>query len=90
MFGSVVQHRAFCLLVQVIGDHGAVALFQGLEATCDGLARQPEAKDLAFLLKGRKCLVDLLLLEDRQVITVGMHQHQLDVVGFQAAQAALH
>ncbi|MCY1428009.1 hypothetical protein D9M71_438790 [compost metagenome] len=90
VFGSVVQHRAFCLLVEVVGDHGAVALLQRLQAAGDSLAGQAETEDLALLLELGQGLVHLLLFEDCQVVAVGMHQHQFDAVGFQAAQAALH
>jgi hypothetical protein len=44
VFGSVVQHRAFCLLVEVVGDHGAIALLQGLQAAGDGFAGETEAE----------------------------------------------
>ena len=35
---SVVEYRALCLFVQVEGDHGAVALLQGLQASGYSLA----------------------------------------------------
>ncbi len=65
-------------------------MLQRLQAAGDGLAGKAEAEDLALLLELGKGLVDLLLFEDGQVVAVGMHQHQLDAVGFQALQAALY
>src|SRR5690606_14561117 len=46
--------------------------------------------DLALALELGKGFVDLAPVKDRQVVAVGMHQHQVDDVGFQPAQAALH
>ncbi|MNZ93213.1 hypothetical protein D3C78_1122710 [compost metagenome] len=78
------------MFVQIVGDHRAVALLQCLEATVDGFAGKPETANLAFGLERGEGVVDFAVIEDRQVVTIGVHQHQVDEVGFQALQAAFH
>src|SRR5690606_27940869 len=46
--------------------------------------------DLALALELGKGLVDTGVAQDGHVVAVGVHQHQIDMLGLQAAQAALH
>ncbi|MCY1365479.1 hypothetical protein D9M69_523250 [compost metagenome] len=78
------------MFVQIVGDHRAIALLQCLEATVDGFAGKAEAANLAFGLERGEGVVDFAVIEDRQVVTIGVHQHQVDEVGFQALQTAFH
>lgn len=86
---GVLDDRALGALVQVVGDHRAIALAQGAQATFDGLAGESVGADQALALERGESRVDLAVLEDIQVVAIGMHQHQFDPVGLQALQAAL-
>ncbi len=90
MCSSVVEDRSFGLLVEVVGHHRAVALLQRKQSTIDRLAGQAEGEDLALALELGQGLVDLGVLQDIEVVAVRMHQHQLDAVGTQTLEAALH
>ncbi|MDT4835731.1 hypothetical protein FQZ97_694050 [compost metagenome] len=83
-----VEHRFFALLVEVVGDHGAIALFQRQQPAVHRLAGQAEGADLAGLLQLGEGLVDAAVPQYPEVVAVGMHQHQVDEVGFQAFQAS--
>src|SRR5690554_1156559 len=48
---SVIQNRTLGLLAQVPGDHGAVAVAQGLNATGHCLAGEAEGADQALLFQ---------------------------------------
>ncbi len=85
---GVLDDRALGALVQVVGDHRAIALAQGAQATFDGLAGESVGADQALALERGESRVDLAVLEDVQVVAIGMHQHQLDPLGLQALQAA--
>ena len=87
---SVVEDRSFGLLVEVVGHHRAVALLQRKQSTIDRLAGQAEGEDLALALELGQGLVDLGVLQDIEVVAVRMPQHQLDAVGTQTLEAALH
>ncbi|MNI34703.1 hypothetical protein D3C73_887010 [compost metagenome] len=87
---SIVNDRFLVLLVQIVGDHCTIALLQRLQAAVDSFAGKTKTANLAFGLERGEGGVDLAVVENRQVITIGVHQHQVDEIGFQALQAALH
>ncbi|MNZ74984.1 hypothetical protein D3C78_934520 [compost metagenome] len=78
------------MFVQIVGDHRAVALLQRFQSAFDGLAGKPEAANLAFGLEFGEGFVDFAVIEDREVVAIGVHQHQVDEVRFQTLQAALY
>jgi len=87
---GVVEHRAFGLLVEVVGDHRTIAVLQRQQAALDGLAGQPVGENLALALELGECLVDLGVAQNIHVVAVRVHQHQVDAVGAQAREAAVH
>ncbi|MNO79339.1 hypothetical protein D3C76_705050 [compost metagenome] len=65
-------------------------MLQRLQAAFNGFAGKPEAANLAFgLERGKRC-IDFAVVEDGQVVAVGVHQHQVDKIGFKTLQAAFH
>ena len=87
---GVIQHRQLGLLVEVVGNHRAVTRFEGQQAACDGLAGQAEGADLALALEFGEGLVDAAVAQDGDIVAVRVHQQQVDEVGLQALEAALH
>ncbi|MNP26229.1 hypothetical protein D3C76_1190730 [compost metagenome] len=63
-------------------------MLQRLQAAFDCLAGKAKATDLAFGLERGERGINFAFSEDRQVVAVGVHQHQVDEVSLKALQAA--
>ena len=77
--GGVLLGRVHCVTSGV-----------GEQAALDGLAGEAEGADLALALELGQGLVDAAVVEDGQVVAVGMHQDQFNMLGFQALEAAFY
>ena len=67
---GVIQHGQLGLLIEVVGDHGAIARFQCQQAALNCFAGKAEAANFTLALKFGQGFVHAAVTQNRHVVAV--------------------